>query len=146
MEVGSSPLRREGRAKLTGRALYVDDLVFPGLLHGVTVRSSIAHGRIKKISFEGDHIPWQDITVATAADIPGKNLVKLIFDDQPLLADTLVKHPEEPILLLAHADKHLLEEARRHVRIEYTVLPAVFDMEQSTQLFKSYLVQKGDID
>jgi CO/xanthine dehydrogenase Mo-binding subunit len=144
--LGTSPWRREGRAKLTGRALYVDDLVFPDLLHGVTVRSSIAHGRIRKISFEGAHVPWKEITVARAADIPGKNLVKLIFDDQPLLAVDVVHHPEEPILLLAHADKSVLEEARRHVKIEYEALPAVFDMEQSQQVFKQYLVQKGDVD
>ena len=52
--VGKSIPRKEGRKKVTGQALYVDDLKFDGMLHGVTVRSSIARGRIKSISYEGD--------------------------------------------------------------------------------------------
>src|ERR1041385_704150 len=50
--VGKSIPRKEGRKKVTGAALYVDDIKFDGMLHGVTVRSSIARGRIKSISFE----------------------------------------------------------------------------------------------
>jgi len=50
--VGRSIPRKEGRKKVTGAALYVDDLKFEGMLNGVTVRSSIARGRIKSISFD----------------------------------------------------------------------------------------------
>src|SRR5215210_4385945 len=50
--VGKSIPRKEGRKKVTGQALYVDDLKFDGMLHGVTVRSSVPRGRIKNISFE----------------------------------------------------------------------------------------------
>ena len=50
--VGKSIPRKEGRKKVTGQALYVDDLRFDGMLHGVTVRSSVPRGRIKNISFD----------------------------------------------------------------------------------------------
>src|SRR5437660_8541511 len=122
---------------------------------GVTVRSSIARGRIKNISFEGD-IPWDEFTIITAKDIPGENYVALILNDQPYLADKVVNHPEEPIVLLAHQDKYLLEEARRHVRIEYEELPAIFTLEDSLEkkeiiwgadnVFKKFLVDKGNVD
>src|SRR6185437_11546155 len=115
--IGKSAPRKEGRKKVTGAALYVDDISFPEMIHGVTVRSSSPRGRIKNISFEGD-IPWNEFTVITAQDIPGENYVALILNDQPYLADEVVNHPEEPILLLAHPDKYLLEEGRRNVRIE----------------------------
>ena len=46
--------------------------------------------------------------IVSAKDIPGKNCISLIGDDQPCLADEFVNHPEEPILLLAHPDRHLL--------------------------------------
>src|SRR5438105_15929572 len=128
--VGKPIPRKEGRKKVTGQALYVDDLTFPGMLHGVTVRSSIPRGRIKNISFEGD-IPWDAFVVVTAKDIPGENYVALILNDQPYLADQAVNHPEEPIVLLAHRDKYLLEEARRHVSIDYEELPAIFSLEDS---------------
>src|SRR5712692_3366396 len=153
--VGKPIPRKEGRKKVTGQALYVDDLTFPGMLHGVTVRSSIPRGRIKNISFEGK-IPWDEFTIVTAKDIPGENYVALILNDQPYLAENSINHPEEPIVLLAHSDKYLLEEARRHVRIEYEELPAVFSLQDSLALkeiiwgddnvFKKFLVDKGNVD
>ena len=164
--IGKSIPRIEGRKKVTGQALYVDDLHFEGMLHGVTVRSSIPRGRIKSIAFEGRRpassglsdldIPWDEFTIVTAKDIPGENYVALILNDQPYLAGEVVNHPEEPILLLAHPDKYLLEEARRHVRIEYEELPAVFSLQESLarkeiiwgedNVFKKFLVDKGNVD
>ena len=134
--IGKSFPRKEGRKKVTGQALYIDDLTFPGMLHGATVRSPVARGRIKNISFEGD-IPWDEFTIVTAKDIPGANYVALILNDQPYLAAEFVNHPEEPVVLIAHENKHLVEEARRNVRIEIEEQPAVFSLEES-------LAQKGD--
>src|SRR5260370_42543861 len=123
--IGKSVPRKEGRKKVTGQALYVDDLTFPEMIHGATVRSPAARGRIREIAFEGD-VPWDEFTIVTAKDIPGANYVALILNDQPYLADQVVNHPEDPMVLLAHPDKYLLEEARRNVRIEIEELPAIF--------------------
>src|SRR5207302_7429566 len=100
------------------------------MLNGVTVCSSIPRGRIKNISFERA-IPWNEFTIVTAKDIPGENYVALILNDQPYLAGEVVNHPEEPMVLLAHPDRYLLEEARRNVRIEIEELPAVFTITES---------------
>jgi CO/xanthine dehydrogenase Mo-binding subunit len=153
--IGKPVPRKEGRAKVTGAACYVDDLAPPGMLYGVTVRSHVARGRISEIAF-GDRIPWDEFTVVTARDIPGANAVALILLDQPYLADGAVNHAEEPILLLAHEDKYLLEEARRAVRVDIESLPAVFNIEDSLarkeiawgedNVFKSFLVEKGNVD
>jgi len=153
--IGKPFPRKEGRKKVTGQALYIDDLMFPGMLHGATVRSPAARGRIKSISFEGN-IPWDEFTIVTATDIPGANYVALILDDQPYLAADFVNHPEEPVLLLAHHDKHLVEEARRNVRIEIEEQPALFSLEDSLakkqiiwgedNVFKRFLVDKGNVD
>jgi CO/xanthine dehydrogenase Mo-binding subunit len=152
------------------------------MLHGVTVRSSIPRGRIKSISFDQPpasstplgmpsrgprpaggsdcDIPWNEFTIITAKDIRnlklGENYVALILNDQPYLADEIVNHPEEPIVLLAHHDRYLLEEARRHVRIEYEEMPAVFSLQDSLaqkeiiwgddNVFKKFLVDKGNVD
>src|SRR5580693_3874019 len=152
---GHSVPRKEGRAKVTGRARYVDDLDFPDMLHGVTVRSNIARGRILGIRF-GDGIPWNEFTIVTAANIPGKNEIAAIAHDQPCLATEFINHPEEPIVLLAHPDKYLLEQARRAVQIEVEPLPAVFTIEDSLakrviisgedNIFTSYQVYKGDVE
>jgi CO/xanthine dehydrogenase Mo-binding subunit len=143
--IGRSARRREGRQKVTGRALYVDDVAPDGMLHGVTVRSTIAHGHIREIRFD-PAIDWSQFTVVTADDVPGTNVVKLIVDDQPYLARDVVRHLEEPIVLLAHADRAKVEAARRGVTFDIEPLPAVFDPEHAEQTFKSYTVTKGDVD
>lgn len=153
--VGTAVPRVEGPDKVTGRARYVDDMVLPDMLYGATVRSSISRGRIKRITF-GPGVAWQDFVVVSAKDIPGKNCIALIGDDQPCLADEVVNHPEEPVLLLAHADRHLLPKAVAAVSIEYDPLPAIFSIEESEQrsqiiwgtdnIFKSILIEKGDPD
>src|SRR5688572_14442344 len=153
--IGKSVPRKEGRKRVTGQALYVDDLNFPDLLYGVTVRSQVPRGRIKNISFAGD-LPWDEFTIVTGKDIPGENYVALILNDQPYLADEVVNHPEEAIVLLAHPDRYLLEEARRNVRIEIEELPPVFSLEDSLaqkeiiwgedNVFKKFLVNKGSVD
>ena len=153
--IGKSAPRREGPEKVTGRARYVDDFTLPGILHGATVRSPVARGRIRDIRFGGD-IPWNDFTIVTAADIPGRNLVTLIVDDQPCLADKFVNHAEEPIVLLAHPEKQLVERARRAVEIDIEPLPAIFDPEEALakkeiiwgadNVFKTFLVEKGNVE
>lgn len=153
--VGQPVPRKEGRDKVTGQSRYIDDLHFPDMLYGATVRSASARGRITNITFEGD-IPWDEFVVVTAKDIPGENCVALILMDQPYLAAEFVNHPEEPVVLLAHPDKYLLEEARRNVRLEIEPLPAIFSLKDSVNkkeiiwgednVFKSYHVEKGNVD
>jgi CO/xanthine dehydrogenase Mo-binding subunit len=152
--VGVSVPRKEGRDKVTGQAQYVDDMTLPGMLFGATVRSQIPRGKIRKITF-GPGIAWDEFVIVSATDIPGKNCIALITDDQPCLAQEAVNHPEEPILLLAHSDRHLLPKAVAAVSVEYDPLPAVFTIEESERhseiiwgadnTFKTYRVEKGDI-
>jgi CO/xanthine dehydrogenase Mo-binding subunit len=153
--IGKSVERKEGREKVTGAAQYVDDVTFADMLYGITVRSPIARGRIQAIQF-GEDIPWDEFTIVRAKDIPGKNCIALIVDDQPCLAGEILNHAEEPVLLLAHPDKYLLEEARRSVQIDIEPLPAVFTMADSLSqkeiiwgrdnIFKSFLIEKGNVD
>lgn len=142
--VGKSERRKEGPEKLCGLAKYVDDYSFPGGLHGVTLRSQIPHGRVKAIRFDPS-FPWSECVIARAGDIPGANLVALIENDQPLLNETTVMHPQEPILLLAHEDRQKAYEALRHIEVDYEPLEAALRMEESSRVFKEFLIQKGDL-
>jgi CO/xanthine dehydrogenase Mo-binding subunit len=94
--------------------------------------------------------------IVSAKDIPGKNYVALIADDQPCLVEKDINHVEEPILLLAHADRHALPKAVSAISIKYDVMPAIFTIEESERCseiiwgsdntFKQYLIEKGEVD
>src|SRR4051794_9542630 len=96
--VGTSLPRVDGVAKVTGRARYLDDLDAPGAWHGATVRSPIAHGILEAIDLD-PAFDWSQVVVVTAADIPGKNCIALIEDDQPALVaiGSPVMHVDEAI-------------------------------------------------
>src|SRR6201994_830671 len=155
--VGHSPIRKEGRDKVLGRARYIDDITLPDMWFGATVRSSIPRGRITSISFDPS-IPWHEFTIVSAADIPGENTIVHLTKDHPCLAVTHVSHAEEPILLLAHPDRSALPAAVAAVHITYEELPAIYTIEDSEKkehiiwgegdnanTFKTYLMQKNQI-
>ncbi|MGE3840115.1 MAG: xanthine dehydrogenase family protein molybdopterin-binding subunit [Vicinamibacterales bacterium] len=138
--VGTSVDRKEGRDKIAGTARFIDDVSFPGLLYARTIRSTIPAGTIERISFDFDP---SEFAIVSARDIPGRNVVALIEDDQPCLADGSVRHQEEPILLIAHPDRARLWEA--HVRIEYTPSTPVLDVRQAQTVFKRVEIAKGNL-
>jgi CO/xanthine dehydrogenase Mo-binding subunit len=140
--VGRNVPRKEGRDKVIGRALYVDDLTFPGMLHGRTIRSTIPRGEITDIRLDFDRTGF---TVADWRDIPGKNAVALIEDDQPCLAEREIRHFAEPILLVAHEDRERLLDAEHRIAIDYRPSEPVYDPQRSPKCFKEIVIEKGDI-
>src|SRR5690349_8352049 len=69
--VGTSIPKLEAYEKVTGAALYLDDLRVPGVLHGRTVRSTVARGRIRQITFD-PAFDWTGVVVVDHKDIPGE--------------------------------------------------------------------------
>jgi CO/xanthine dehydrogenase Mo-binding subunit len=139
--VGTNVPRKDSAEKVNGTARYVDDLIFPGMLHARTIRSTIARGRIRDVRLEFDRTGF---TILDHRDVTGRNVVALIEDDQPLLAEREIRHVAEPILLLAHEDLDTLRRAR--VEIDYEPLAAVFDPRRSTHILKDLRIAKGDVD
>jgi CO/xanthine dehydrogenase Mo-binding subunit len=131
-------LRKEGADKATGAARYIDDIEFPHLLHARTIRSTIPAGSIANIRFNFD---TSGFTIADHRDIPGQNVVALIVDDQPCLAEREIRHVAEPILLLAHEDRETLLAA--DVQIDYRTAAPVYDPQQSPRTFKTITIEKG---
>jgi CO/xanthine dehydrogenase Mo-binding subunit len=144
MTVGRSVPRREGADKVTGRARYTDDLGIPGAWFGKTIRSTVPRGRIRSITLD-PAFDWKRVVLVTADDIPGDNVVQLIRDDQPVLAPKGgdIRHKEEPILLLAAADRATLEEAASHIRIEYDTAEPVYALDKATEVFSTVEIRKG---
>src|SRR6266571_5779974 len=103
--VGTSVPRKDGIGKATGAARYADDLVFPGMLYGRTIRSTIPCGHVKAVTPRFDATGF---TIVDHRDIPARNVVALIADDQPFLVEREVRHLAEPVLLLAHENREAL--------------------------------------
>jgi CO/xanthine dehydrogenase Mo-binding subunit len=129
-QVGRSVPRLESWLKVTGRAEYVHNLRLPGMLYGKIFRSSVAHGRIKRIDVSAAQALGGVHRVVSAKDI--RELVPEpyygpAFHDQPILAIDKVRHVGEPVAVVLASDAHVAEEAAHLIVAEYEELPAVYD-------------------
>jgi CO/xanthine dehydrogenase Mo-binding subunit len=129
-QVGRSVPRLESWLKVTGRAEYVHNLRLPGMLYGKIFRSTVAHGRIKRL----------DVSAAQAVGgvyrvVTGEDVRRLIaepyygpaFHDQPVLALDKVRYVGEAVAVVLASDPHVAEEAAHLIVAEYEELPAVYD-------------------
>src|SRR6266545_4883420 len=129
-QIGRSLPRLEARDKVTGRAEYTHTMRLPGMLHAKIFRSTVAHGRIKRIDTSAAKKVPGVYRVVTADDVR-----KVIpdpyygpaFHDQPILAIDKVRFVGEPVAVVLAADPHVAEEAAQQIVAEYEELPAVFD-------------------
>jgi CO/xanthine dehydrogenase Mo-binding subunit len=140
--VGRSLPRIDGLPKTNGTARYVDDLVFPGMIYGRTIRSTVPRGIIRSV--RTDATPEAGFTVVDHTAIPALNIVSLIVDDQPCLVEREIRHVAEPVLLLAHEDREALYAAS--VAIDVEPLPAILDYEQSDVEMKRLRIERGDVE
>ncbi len=137
-DISKSVRKTDAAEKISGKALYVDDIKLDHMHHALTVRSSIPAGLIKNIVLP--ELPDGYYSVG-ADDVSGKNVVKIIFDDQPIFPTDKVTYLHEPILLIVGPDKAKVKELVDQVKIEYEETKPVFDWVNSAI---HYHFEKGD--
>jgi carbon-monoxide dehydrogenase large subunit len=140
-----APIRRnEDRRLLSGRALFVDDVDFPNLLHAAFLRSSAAHGRIRSIDVSAARARPGVVAVYTATDLgdywrPGPLLVPpppiagITFNErtQVPLARDKVRHVGEPLAVVIAENRHVAEDALADIAVDIDPLPAMVDLERA---------------
>src|SRR5437763_1496434 len=129
-QVARSVRRLAPCLKVTGRAEYVHNLRLPGMLYGKIFRSTVAHGRIKRIDTAAARALAGVHSVVTAAEV--KTILPdpyygPAFHDQPVLAVDKVRYVGEPVAVVLASDPHVAEEAVHLITAEYDELPAVYD-------------------
>ena len=129
-QVGRSLPRLESAAKVTGHADYVHNLRLPGMLHVKVFRSSIPHGRIRRLDVSAAKQLAGVHSVITSDDI--RTIIPEpyfgpAFHDQPILAIDKVRHIGEPVAVVLASDPHVAEEGVALIQAEYDELPGVYD-------------------
>jgi xanthine dehydrogenase large subunit len=114
---------------VTGRAVYIDDMPsLPAALEAVFVISSHAHAKIISIDIAKAAAMTGVVAVLTAGDIPGRNDVAPVFQNEPLLAEELVEYAGQPVAVVAAETYDLAFAAAREVAVEYEELIPVLDI------------------
>jgi carbon-monoxide dehydrogenase large subunit len=139
---GQRITRNEDPRLLMGKALFVDDVHLPGMLHAAFVRSPYAHARIKSVDTSVAQAHEGVVAVYAAANLGdhwrrGPLLVSpppiegLIFNErtQPILAREKVCFAGEPIAVVIAESRYIAEDAAAEVLVDYEPLPVIEDME-----------------
>ena len=134
--VGVSERRSDILGHVTGKTRFYADRNLPGMLHIRMVRSPHDHARIGTIdTSEAEKVPGV-VRIISHEDVPANiyTILKLIQvepDDEPVLAEGKVRYKGEPVLAVVATSEVEAREAVSKVRIDYEVLPAVFDVEEA---------------
>ena len=128
--IGTNYVRVDAEEKVTGRALYAEDIQLPRMIYGVVVRSPYPHARIKSIdTSEAEKMPGVR-AVVTGRDLE-MGYYGIDLQDQQMFALDKVRFIGEPVAAVAARTPDMAREAAGKVHIEYEELAAVFDGEQA---------------
>jgi aerobic carbon-monoxide dehydrogenase large subunit len=133
--IGSPVERLEDLRFLRGRGEYVDDVPSPNALHAAILRSSVAHGRIRKIDAAAALKRPGVRAVITAADIGDVPVITMRQElipefkpyQQPVIAKDKVRYVGEPVAVVVADSAGQAEDALEHVVLDIAPLPPVAD-------------------
>ncbi|MEL7563628.1 MAG: xanthine dehydrogenase family protein molybdopterin-binding subunit [Dehalobacterium sp.] len=133
--VGQVTARKDGVAKVTGQLPYASDINIPGMMHGVVLRSPYAHAEI--ISIDTSEAEAMGAVCLTYEDINpilynerSVSVPNSTFRDRTVLPKK-ARHFGEPIAAVAAETEEEAYKALKTIKVEYKVLPAVFDAEEA---------------
>ncbi len=155
--IGKRAVRREAQVRAGGAGLFADDIKIYGMLHAAVVRSPVARGEIiglesrsasRLTGFEG---------IFTYKDIPGRNSVPIVIDDQPCLAPGRVNYIGEPVAIVVARSRETARKAAGMVKVVCRELPPLLDpltarnhrkihLFGDDNIFKHMKIRRGDVD
>lgn len=145
--IGTSMLRVEDHKFLTGRGRYVDDIVLPGMLHGVPLLSPYAHARVVSIRTEGAVVAPGVVAVLTGQDLETDRLggmpplfmpedmggSKGYRTSRPLLVSDRVRCVGDRVAFVVAQTAAQARDALELIEVEYEALPSVTSLEDAVK-------------
>jgi xanthine dehydrogenase D subunit len=127
--LGTSALRPDGVAKVTGEFSFSSDMRAENMLWGATLRSPHPYARIKSVDTTKALLIAGVHAIITAEDVPGKLTYGLISSDQPVFAKEVVRYMGEPVAAVAADHPETCRRALAAIVVEYEVMAPLVDAE-----------------
>ncbi len=145
--VGHSHLRPEAVEKVTGAAMYTDDLVFDGMLYAKARRAMIPHGFLRKLDISKARALPGVVAVLTAEDIPAEHNHGLVIYDWPVLVGIgeRVRYVGDAIAIVAAESHEIAEQAAALIEAEFDLQPVITNPVQARQEGVPQIHEKGNL-
>lgn len=129
--IGTPRPKIDAYGKVTGRALYADDIMLPRMLYGRLLRSPHPHARIIDIDTSRALALPGVVAIITGQDLPRKYGILPSSQDEYALAIEKVRYVGDPVAAIAALDPDTLDEAMKLIDVEYEVLPALMSIDEA---------------
>lgn len=123
--VGKSVIRVDGLSKVTGKAIYPQDIYIDGMLYGRTLRSDKPHAYFTLDTSKAEKIEGV-IRILTYKDVPGHNTHGVLFKDHEVLCKDKVRRVGDPIAFVVATSEKVAREAIDAIVINYEEIEGVF--------------------
>src|SRR5215813_11161803 len=140
--IGKPVAMVDAAGKTTGAGKYTDDLSVPGMLVGKILHSPHPHARVKGIDISRAEALEGVVAIAIGSDAPKTYGILPVGHDETALAVDKVRYVGDNIACVAAVDEATAEQALRLIDVEYEVLPAYFDPEESMKA-EADLIHEG---
>jgi selenium-dependent xanthine dehydrogenase len=157
--IGHSQIRPDAVEKVTGDAVYTDDLVFDNMLFASARRAGIPHAILKKLDVSKAKALPGVVAVLTAEDIPAEHNHGLVVYDWPVMVGIgeRVRYVGDTLAIVAAESQEIAEQAIALIEAEFEPQTVIKDAVQSYQpdapklhesgnLLKHIKVRKGNMD
>src|SRR5947209_10885802 len=129
--IGTPRPKVDAYGKVTGRALYADDIMLPRMVYGRLLRSPHAHARILAIDTSKALALPGVLAVLTGADLPQKFGILPSSQDEYALAIDKVRYVGDPVAAVAALDHEILDAAMKLIDVEYEVLTRLISIAEA---------------
>lgn len=156
--IGRTVVRPDAVEKVTGSAIYTDDLKFDGMLHAAVRRAGVPHAILRAVNVEAARSLPGVVAILTAADIPGEKNHGLVIRDWPTMIGVgeRIRYVGDAIAIVAAESREIAIEAANRIEVRYDERPVVSDPVQARRpeaeslhpngnLLKHIKVRKGDV-
>ena len=140
--IGKPVAMVDAAGKTTGAGKYTDDLSVSGMLVGKILHSPYPHARITRIDTSRAEALEGVIAIATGKDAPKTYGILPVGHDETALAVDKVRYIGDNVACIAAVDEATADRALRLIEVEYEVLPAYFDPEESMKA-ETHLIHDG---
>jgi len=139
--VGKPLPKVDAVSKVTGRAVYADDMLPARTLHCRILRSPHPHARILSIDTSAARRIPGVIAVITGADLPIKFGILPVTQDERALEHEKARYVGDPIAAVAATEEEIAAAACDAIAVEYEVLEPVMSIEAALVPSKDERIQ-----
>ena len=156
--IGKDVIRVDGYEKVTGRARFGADLIYPGMLYGAVLRSELPHGTLVHLNTKRAAGAPGVIAVLTADDISGVNGFGVIVQHQSVFASERIRYQGDGLAMVVATTDQAARDALPLIDYRIEELPAVFTPlealdenaplvhpDSGSNLIVHYPLRKGDV-